>query len=58
MHHYGSSIRWIQELDLPDEAQQSRGVAGDAVVGPAGEVELTEFSDLMMALLEIKKKVL
>lgn len=49
---YRPGIRRVEELDLADESKQPGGVAGNAVVRPAGEVELTEFADLVMALLE------
>lgn len=52
VHGYGSGVRRIEELDLPYEPQQSCGVTGDAMIRPAGEVELTKFADLMMALLK------
>lgn len=52
VHHYGPSIWWVEELDLSNEAQQSGGVAGNTMVRPAGEVKLTEFTDLMMTLLK------
>ena len=54
--HYGPGIRRVEELDLPYEAQQSGGVTGDAVVGPAGEVKLAEFTDLVMTLLRNTQK--
>lgn len=55
MNHDGPSVWRVEELDLSYEAQQSGGVAGDAVVGPAGEVKLTEFTDLMVTLLKHRR---
>lgn len=49
--HDGPSFRRVEELDLADEAQEASGIAGDAVVGPAGEVEEAELPDLMVAFL-------
>lgn len=49
--HYGPGFRGVEELDLADEAQEAGGVAGDAVVGPAGEVEEPELPDLVVAFL-------
>lgn len=51
MDHDGPGFRGVEELDLADEAQEASGVAGDAVVGPAGEVEEAELPDLMVAFL-------
>lgn len=48
----GPGVRKIEELDLANEAQQAGGVAGNAVVGPAGEMKLPDFADLVMALLK------
>lgn len=50
--HDRPGVGRVEELDLSYESKQSGGVAGDAVVGPAGEVKLTEFADLVMTLLE------
>lgn len=50
--HDRPGVGRVEELDLSYESEQSGGVAGDAVVGPAGEVKLTEFADLVMTLLE------
>lgn len=52
MSYYRSSIRGVEKLDLAYEAKQPGGVTGDAVIRPAGEMKLTEFADLVMALLE------
>lgn len=52
MSDYRSSIRRVEELDLADKSEQPGSVAGNAVVRPAGEMELTEFADLVVALLE------
>lgn len=49
--HYGPSFGGVEELDLADEAQEAGGIAGDAVVRPAGEVEETELPDLVVAFL-------
>lgn len=49
--HYGPGFRGVEELDLADEAQEAGGIAGDAVVGPAGEVEEPELPDLVVAFL-------
>lgn len=49
--HYRPSIRGVEELDLTYESKQSGGVTWNAMVGPAGEMKLTEFADLMMGLL-------
>lgn len=51
MDHYGPSLRGVEELDLADEAQETSGIAGDTVVGPAGEVEEAELPDLVVAFL-------
>lgn len=51
MDHYGPSFWGIEELDLADKAEEAGGIAGDAVVGPAGEVEEAELPDLMVAFL-------
>lgn len=51
VHNDGSGFGGIEELHLPDEAQEARGVARNPVVGPAGEVELPNLSDLMVAFL-------
>lgn len=50
--HYRPSIRRVEELDLSYEAEQSGGITGNAVVRPAGEMKLTEFTDLVMTLLK------
>lgn len=50
--HYRPSIRRVEELDLSYESKQSGGIAGNAVVRPAGEMKLTEFADLVMTLLK------
>lgn len=47
----GPGFRGVEELDLADEAQEAGGVAGDAMVGPAGKVEEAELPDLMVAFL-------
>lgn len=49
--HYGPSLRRVEKLDLAHEAQEAGGVAGDTVVGPAGEVEEAELPDLVVAFL-------
>ena len=49
--HYGPSFWGVEELDLADKAQEAGGVAGDAVVGPAGEVEEPQLPDLVVAFL-------
>ena len=51
MDHYGPGFRGVEELDLADKAQEAGGVAGDTVVGPAGEVEEPELPDLVVAFL-------
>jgi hypothetical protein len=51
MDHYGPSFWRVEELDLADEAQEARGIAGDTVVRPAGEVEEPELPDLVVAFL-------
>ena len=51
VHGDGPPVGGVEELDLADEAQEPRGVAGHAVVGPAGEVELTDLPNLVVALL-------
>lgn len=50
--HDRPGVGRVEELDLSYESEQSGGVAGDAVVGPAGEVKLTKFADFVMTLLE------
>lgn len=47
----GPGFGGVEELDLADEAQEAGGVAGDTVIGPAGEVEEAELPDLMVAFL-------
>lgn len=49
--HYGPGFWGVEELDLADKAQEAGGVAGDAVVGPAGEVEEPQLPDLVVAFL-------
>lgn len=51
VHNNGSCFWGIEKLHLANEAQEARGVARDAVVRPAGEVELPNLSDLMVAFL-------
>lgn len=51
VNHYGPGFRGVEELDLADKAQEASGIAGDAVVGPAGEVEEAELPDLVVAFL-------
>lgn len=51
MNHNGPGFRGVEELDLADKAQEASGIAGDAVVGPAGEVEEAELPDLVVAFL-------
>ena len=51
MDHYGPSFWGTEELDLADKAEEAGGIAGDAMVGPAGEVEEAELPDLMVAFL-------
>lgn len=41
MDHHGSGIRRRGGLDPTQEGQQAGGVVGHAVLGPRGEVELT-----------------
>lgn len=54
MHSDGPCVWRIEELDLADEAQQACGVAGNAVIGPAGEMELPDFPDLVVTLLQTR----
>lgn len=54
VHNNGPCVWRIEELDLADEAQQACGVAGNAVIGPAGEVELSDFPDLVVTLLQTR----
>ena len=49
--HNWSGIWRVEELDLTHKAQEACGVAGHAMVRPAGEVELPDLSNLMVALL-------
>lgn len=49
--HDGPGLGGVQELDLAHKAQEAGGIAGDAVVGPAGEVEQAELPDLVVAFL-------
>lgn len=49
--HYGPRLGGVEELDLAHEAQEAGGIAGDAVVRPAGEVEEAELPDLVVAFL-------
>lgn len=56
VNHYGPGIWWVEELDLSYEAQQSSGITRNTVVGPAGEMKLTEFTDLMMPLLKNRER--
>lgn len=53
--HNGASVGRVEELDLADEAQEAGGIAGYPVVRPAGEVELTDLSNLVVALLRRNK---
>lgn len=52
VRHNWPSIWRVEELDLSYEAQQPGSIAGDAMVRPAGEVELTELTDLVVTLLK------
>lgn len=54
MNHHGPGIVQSLGLDPPNEPQQARGVIGHAVVGPAGEVELSNLSDLVSSSLRIR----
>lgn len=45
--HHGPGVGQRLGLDPPDEAQQAGGVVGNAVVGPAREVELSDLPDLV-----------
>ena len=50
--HNNRSCFWgIEKLHLTNEAQEARGIARNPVVRPAGEVELPNLSDLMVAFL-------
>lgn len=51
VNHDGPGFGRVEELDLADKAQEASGIAGDAVVGPAGEVEEAELPDLVVAFL-------
>ena len=51
VNHYGPRLGGVEELHLAHKAQEAGGIAGDAVVRPAGEVEEAEFSDLVVAFL-------
>lgn len=51
VNHDGPGFGRVQELDLADEAQEASGITGDAMVGPAGEVEEAQLPDLMIAFL-------
>lgn len=51
VHNNGSCFWGIEELHLANEAQEAGGIARNAVVRPAGEVELPNLSDLMVAFL-------
>lgn len=51
VNHDGPGFGGVEELDLADKAQEASGIAGDAVVGPAGEVEEAELPDLVVAFL-------
>lgn len=46
MHHDGAGAGRVGELDPADEGQEPGGVVGDAVVGPAREVELLHLPHL------------
>lgn len=51
VHNNGSCFWGIEKLHLTNEAQEACGIARNAVVWPAGEVELPNLSDLMVAFL-------
>lgn len=51
VHNNGSSFWGIEKLHLTNEAEEARGIARNPMVWPAGEVELTNLSDLMVAFL-------
>lgn len=51
VHNDGSCLGGVEELHLPNKAQEARGIARNPVVRPAGEVELPNLSDLMVAFL-------
>lgn len=46
MDHGGAGSGWSLGLHMPDEAQQAGGMEWHTVVGPASEMELSDFSDL------------
>lgn len=49
--HDGPSLWGIQELDLAHKSQEARGIAGDTMVRPAGEMEEAKLPDLVIAFL-------
>lgn len=52
VYHQWACIGWALGFDLPDKPQQASGMVGDAMVWPAGEVELSDLSDFMNASLQ------
>lgn len=51
VHNNRPCLWWIEELHLSNEAQKACGITRNPMVWPAGEVELPNLSDLMVAFL-------
>ena len=49
MHNDGASAGRVGELHSPDEGKEPRSVVGHSVVRPAGEMELLDFTDLIIS---------
>ena len=54
--HDGPCGGRVGDFDPADEGKQSRGVIRDAVIGPAGEVELLDLAHLVEATLGEEKR--
>lgn len=57
MHNDGTSAGRVGEFDPPDEGQEASSMVGHAMVRPASEMELFNFTDLIVSPLckDIKK---
>ena len=49
MHNDGTSAGRVGEFDPPDEGQEASSMVGHAMVRPASEMELFNFTDLIVS---------
>lgn len=54
MHHHGSGVRRVAGFHPAQERQERRGMFGNAVIRPGGELELSNLSLLAGAVLNTR----